>query len=161
MVPLDYPQTSPVAIKGVDGSFWKKKNQIKFVLTCKDDNWRHRVYPDYSQTKFGSVLVFVCLFNFILSSLWAKDSYMWKVMTVQHTWRRHVPVTTRKYMIRNDFPPEIICSLYYLPLLFCPFPFSFNGKYSLWFLYCFVNIPVIGNVLKRKADLRCNHLCMF
>lgn len=61
MVPLDYPQTSRVAIKGVDGSFWKKKNQIKFVLTYKDNNWRHRVYPDYFQTKFGSVLVFVCL----------------------------------------------------------------------------------------------------
>lgn len=44
---------------------------------------------------------------------------------------------------------------------FVPSLFSFMANYSLWFLYCFVNIPAMGNVLKRKADLQCNHLCMF
>lgn len=44
----------------------KKKNQIRFVLMCKDQNWRHRVYPNYSQTKFGSILVFVCFCFYLL-----------------------------------------------------------------------------------------------
>lgn len=120
MVLLDYPQTSPVVVKGADrswgGDHTPEKNQNhnkpKPVPMWKSQNWKYwYVQIETKRIKTGSAMFFILLLHCIQSLstgfLHARLMNIAEHMKKEWCQKNVFPSVTRECMVRNYFSPVI------------------------------------------------------